>query len=77
MATTERLTVTLSSDLVEGERQGLLVSIANPHPESFELAEAGFADWADALPEAEGLIDVTAGKAVRWIEGEGWIADSE
>lgn len=100
MATTERVTVTLPVELVEGidrfernrsrfiaeavahelvsrRRDGLLRSLKNPHPDAAELIETGLADWGASLPaDDEGLVDVSAGKAVRWIEGQGWIEES-
>lgn len=100
MATTERVTVTLPIDLVEGidrfernrsrfiteavehelvrrRREGLLRSLASPHPEAAELAETGLADWGASLPaDDEGLVDESAGKSVRWVEGEGWLEES-
>ena len=99
MATTERVTVSLPADLIEGidrfernrsrfiakavehelvrrRRQGLLRSLESPHPEVAELAETGLADWSASLPaEDEGLVDVSAGKPVRWVEGEGWVEE--
>ena len=49
-------------------------SLANPHPDSVELAEQGFEDWTTLLPDedAGGLVDMTAGREVRWVPGEGW-----
>lgn len=100
MAATERVTVTLPIELVEGidrfernrsrfiaeavehelvrrRRQGLLRSLASPHPEAAELAETGLADWGASLPVGdEGLVDETAGRPVRWIEGQGWVEES-
>lgn len=100
MATTERVTVTLPVDLVEGidrfernrsrfiteavehelvrrRREGLLRSLASPHPEAAELAETGLADWGASLPaDDEGLVDESAGKPVRWVEGQGWVEES-
>ena len=100
MATTERVTVTLPLDLIEGidrlernrsrfiaeavehelvrrRRNGLLLSLKSPHPEAVDLAEMGMADWAANLPaEEEGLVDVSAGTPVRWIEGRGWVEES-
>jgi len=100
MGTTERVTVTLPVDLVEGidrfernrsrfiaeavehelvrrQREGLLKSLASPHQEALELAETGLADWGASLPaEDEGLVDETAGKAVHWVEGTGWVEGS-
>lgn len=99
MSSTERVTVTLSADLVEGidrlernrsrfiaeaieheldrrRRQALLSSIRSPHPETAELADAGLGDWTSDLPGDEGLVDVAAGTAVRWVEGQGWVKES-
>lgn len=100
MATTERVTVTLPIDLVEGidrfernrsrfitqavehellrrRREGLLRSLASPHPEAEELAKTGLADWGASLPaDDEGLVDEAAGKPVRWVEGQGWVEES-
>jgi hypothetical protein len=100
MGSTERVTVTLPVELVEGidrfernrsrfiteavehelarrRREGLLRSIEHPHPEAGELADAGLADWGASLPAGDDdLVDVNAGKAVRWVEGQGWIEES-
>lgn len=100
MATTERVTVTLPADLVQGidrlernrsrfitqaverellrrRREGLRRSLESPHPEAAELADAGLADWGATLPPGdEDLVDRTEGKAVRWVEGLGWVEDS-
>jgi hypothetical protein len=38
-----------------------------------ELADAGLADWAAGLPAGdESLVDVSTGKPVRWVAGQGW-----
>lgn len=100
MATTERVTVTLPIDLVEGidrlernrsrfiteavehelarrRRDGLLRSLASPHAEAAELAETGLADWGASLPaDDESLVDASAGRPVRWVEGQGWVEES-
>lgn len=100
MATSERVTVTLPVELVEGidrfernrsrfiaeavehelvrrRRDGLLRSLKSPHPEAAELAETGLAAWGASLPAGdEGLVDVAAGKPVRWIDGQGWVEES-
>ncbi|MFW6050379.1 MAG: ribbon-helix-helix domain-containing protein [Myxococcota bacterium] len=100
MARTERVTVTLPTELVEGidrlernrsrfikdavehelvrrRREGLHRSLEHPHPEAAELADVGLVDWDASLPEGdEELVDVSAGKAVRWVEGEGWVQES-
>lgn len=40
-------------------REGLQRSLWSPHPEAFELADAGLAEWAASLPEGD--------------EGQGWV----
>ena len=101
MAMTERVTVTLAAELIEGidhfarnrsrfiseavkrelarrQREELLRSLRSPHPEGADLVETGLADWTARLPaEDESLVDVTAGKPVRWVEGRGWIEESK
>ena len=58
-------------------RAELLRSLRNPHPESAELAEQGLEEWSRGLPEedAGALVDSSAGRAVRWVPGEGWVED--
>jgi hypothetical protein len=63
---------------LERRRRALLErSLRSPHPETVELTESCFRDWASSLPEedAAGLVDLQAGKQVRWVPGEGWIED--
>ncbi len=60
---------------LERRRRDLLErSLRSPHPDTAELAEAGFEEWASSLPEedAAGLVDVRAGTEVRWVPGTGW-----
>ena len=64
-------------ELARRRREGLLRSLASPHPEAGELADTGLADWGAHLPsEDEGLLDQAAGKPVRWVEGRGWVEES-
>ena len=64
-------------ELVHRRRAGLLRSLKSPHTEAALVAEAGLADWGTSLPvEDEGLIDLSAGTRVRWVEGTGWVKDS-
>ncbi len=60
-------------ELERRRRDRLQCSLRSPHPETAELAEAGFQEWS-SLPEedAAGLVDLQAGKEVRWVPGEGW-----
>ena len=99
MGATERVTVTLSAELVEGidrlernrsrfiaeaverelarrRRDALLSSIRNPHPETAGLANIGLGEWTADLPDDEALVDESAGTAIRWIEGHGWLKES-
>ena len=64
-------------ELNRRRRNELRRSLQNPHPESAELAEQGLEEWSRGLPEEDtaALVDSTAGKAVRWIPGEGWLED--
>ena len=100
MATTERVTVTLPVELVQGidhfehnrsrfvaeavenelvrrKRQGLLNSLQNPHPDVAHLVDENLADWNATLPTGDDdLLSPSAGKSVRWIEGQGWVEES-
>ena len=61
-------------ELQRRRREELRRSMLDPHPESEELAEAGLANWARALPTeniAE-LVNMRAGTSVNWIPGRGW-----
>ena len=66
-------------ELDRRRRAELRRSLQNPHPESADLAEQGLEEWARGLPEedTEALVDVSAGKPVRWIPGEGWVEGRE
>jgi post-segregation antitoxin (ccd killing protein) len=59
-------------ELDRRRREALLQSVRSPHSETAELVDTGLADWTSDLPEDEGLVDSSAGTAVRWIEGQGW-----
>jgi hypothetical protein len=62
-------------ELLRRRREGLLRSLASPHPEAEQLADVGLADWAATLPTDEGLVDEAAGQRVRWVEGQGWVEE--
>jgi Arc/MetJ-type ribon-helix-helix transcriptional regulator len=66
-------------ELDRRRREELRRSLDNPHPESVEFADEGLEAWTRSLPEddAEALVDSSAGKAVRWVPGEGWVEDRE
>ncbi len=64
-------------ELDRRRRDELRRSLENPHPESREFAEQGIAEWSGGLPDenTEALVDSSAGKAVRWAPGSGWVED--
>jgi metal-responsive CopG/Arc/MetJ family transcriptional regulator len=66
-------------ELDRRRRAELRRSLQNPHSESAELAEQGLEEWTRSLPEedTEILVDGSAGKAVRWVPGEGWVEGRE
>jgi hypothetical protein len=65
----------VSHELSRRRREELRRSLRGPHPESEQLADAGFDEWADGLPQedAAGLVDMRVGTPVRWIPGKGWV----
>ncbi|MBV9626167.1 MAG: hypothetical protein JOZ14_19545 [Acidobacteria bacterium] len=65
-------------ELDRRRREDLRRSLRNPHPESIDLAEQGFEEWARILPEedVESLLDSRAGKSVRWVPGRGWVEEN-
>jgi hypothetical protein len=62
-------------ELERRRRDELRRSLESPHGEIQELAEMGFAEWADSLPrdEVSELVDLSKGRSVRWVPGEGWM----
>ncbi len=73
------VTEAVRRELDRRRRDELRRSLQNPHLESAELADKGLEEWFRGLPEedAEGLVDSRAGKAIRWVPGEGWVEDQE
>lgn len=69
----------IQRELQRRRRAELRRSLGNPHPDTGDLVEDGFYEWARSLPaeEAAGLVDVSTGTAVRWIPGEGWVKADE
>jgi hypothetical protein len=60
-------------------RAELRRSLQNPHAESADLAGQGLEEWTRGLPEedTDALVDGSAGTAVRWVPGEGWVEEHE
>lgn len=64
----------VNRELDRRRNEQLLQSLRHPHPESLEMTDAGFAAWADGLPEdASDLVDPGAGVEVRWTADQGWV----
>jgi hypothetical protein len=74
-----RQDMTVRHEIERRRREALQRSLRSPHPDSARLAEDGFDDWARGLPDEDvtELVDVRAGKPVRWMPGEGWLKASE
>jgi hypothetical protein len=71
------ITEAVKHELARRRHEGLLRSIESPHPETAELVDAGLADWAASLPPGdEGLVNREGGKAIRWIEGQGFVEET-
>jgi hypothetical protein len=62
-------------ELQRRRRERLLQSVANPHPETTDLADIGLGDWVRDLPPENDLVDVSSGTPVRWVEGRGWVEE--
>src|SRR5262245_480834 len=52
-------------------REELRRSLDHPHPESSEPADAGLEEWdaRGGAAEDASLLDPSAGKSIRWVEG--------
>jgi len=97
--TTERVAVTLPTDLLEDvdqldgnrsrfiaeavqrevirrRRATLMQSVESPHPETTRVVDGDLTDWMADWSHDEGLLDPSAGTAVRWIEEQGWTQES-
>ena len=61
-------------ELERRRREHLRRSLHQPHPESTELVEVDFDEWATTLPDEDAaeLVDPRAGRDVHWVPGEGW-----
>jgi hypothetical protein len=72
-------TGTMKTRRVDHRREELLRSLQHPHSESIGLAERGLKEWIHCLPDedAEALLDSGPGNPVRWLPGEGWVADRD
>ena len=62
-------------EVTRQRREALLRSVQNPHPETEDRIETRPGHWTADLPE-DGLVDLSGGTAVRWVEGRGWVKES-
>ncbi|MDL1950120.1 hypothetical protein FBQ97_09950 [Acidobacteria bacterium ACD] len=64
----------VTRELGRRRRAALRASLSAPHPESLLVAESGLGEWGRSLPEedAEGLLEPSQGRRVRWVDGKGW-----
>jgi hypothetical protein len=62
-------------EVTRRRREELRRSLAHPHPEAQELADAGVDDWGRGSKpdDSAELLDSSAGKTVRWVAGKGWV----
>jgi len=64
----------VQKELERRRREELRRSLRTPHQDGDDIAEAGFVEWAEGLPEGdEDLIDIHAGVDVKWVPGKGWV----
>lgn len=69
------VTRAVQKELCEIWKDILGESLAYPHPDSMELSEQGFSEWADQLPQDDpgDLLSLESGTPVKWVEGTGWV----
>lgn len=68
----------VTCELDRRRSEQLRQSLRHPHPESLEMADVGFAPWADGLSgDASDLIAPGAGEEVRWTFEHGWVGTDE
>ena len=64
----------VQNELERHRKEELRRSLSKPYAESEQLAQAGIGDWMRSLPEGDvDLLDLSTGKGVRWVPGQGWI----
>jgi len=64
----------VKNELERHRKEELRRSLSRAHPESEQLVQAGIGDWMRSLPEGDAdLLDLSKGKGVRWVPGQGWI----
>ena len=65
-------------ELERRQKEELRRSLRKPHQDSDDIAQAGFDEWVEGLPEGdEDLVDIETGESVRWVPGKGWVEIKE
>lgn len=64
-------------ELARHRRDELLRSITTPHPDAIAMQDISVHDWVEDLADDADVVDLSAGMPVRWIEGRGWVAESD
>lgn len=68
----------ISHEFQRLREEELRQSLDNPHPDSREVAESGFREWAGQADVGDDeLLDSSAGRGVRWQEERGWVEVDE
>jgi post-segregation antitoxin (ccd killing protein) len=68
----------IRNELERRRREALRAALENPHPETAEMAEVGWAEWAAATDPADAdLVDPGGGTPVQWSPEKGWIKRDE
>lgn len=64
----------VTRELGRRRRAALRLSLSSPHPDALVVAEAGVGEWGRSLPagDADGLLEPSQGKRLRWAPGKGW-----
>ncbi len=67
-------------EVARRRREELRRSLANPHSEAAELADAGLEEWGyvqkgqgRGAGESSDLLDDAVGRRIRWTRGKGWV----
>src|SRR5512141_2623426 len=61
-------------EVTRRRREELRRSLAQPHAETQELADAGLDDWGRrSKRDSSDLLEAGAGRSVRWVPGKGWV----
>jgi len=68
----------IEHELGRRRRDALHRSLQTPHVETAEFSEAGLSEWGAHLPTGdEDLVDSEGGRVVRWVDGQGWVEETE